>query len=37
LEIKPANIVKGQGFCRLLVGASNIQEPEGTKETEEIN
>jgi hypothetical protein len=31
LEIKPAKIVKGQGFCRLLAGASNIQEPESTK------
>eukprot|EP00253_Pinus_taeda_P016194 PITA_16194 len=26
LEIKPANIFRGQGFCRLLVGASNILE-----------
>eukprot|EP00253_Pinus_taeda_P034210 PITA_34210 len=26
LEIKPAKIVRGQGFCRLLAGASNIQE-----------
>lgn len=33
LEIKLAKIVKGQGFCRLLVGASNIQETEGTKGT----
>ena len=24
LEIKPEKIVKGQGFCRLLAGASNI-------------
>ena len=37
LEIKPAKIVRGQGFCRLLAGASNIQESEGTKHTEEIN
>jgi len=37
LEIKPAWIVKGQGFCRLLAGASNIHEPESTEETEEIN
>lgn len=26
IEIKPTNIVKGQGFCRMLVGASNISE-----------
>ena len=26
LEIKPAKIVRGQGFCRLLAGASNIPE-----------
>eukprot|EP00253_Pinus_taeda_P035379 PITA_35379 len=25
-EIKPANIVKGQGFCRMLAGASHISE-----------
>eukprot|EP00253_Pinus_taeda_P020765 PITA_20765 len=28
LEIKPAKIVRGQCFCRLLAGASNIQESE---------
>jgi len=37
LEIKPAKIVKGQGFCKFLAGASNIQEPEITKDIEEIN
>eukprot|EP00253_Pinus_taeda_P032005 PITA_32005 len=26
IEIKPANIVKGQGFCKMLVGASRISE-----------
>eukprot|EP00253_Pinus_taeda_P011607 PITA_11607 len=31
LEIKPAKIVRGQGFCRLLAGASNIQESEKTE------
>lgn len=25
-EIKPTNIVKGQGFCRMLAGALNISE-----------
>ncbi|MCY6488077.1 hypothetical protein, partial [Actinobacillus pleuropneumoniae] len=25
-EIKPANIVKGQGFCRMLARASHISE-----------
>jgi len=24
LDIKPTKIVKGQGFCKLLAGASNI-------------
>jgi len=37
LEIKPAKIVRGQGFCRLLAGASNIQEPGDTEYIEEIN
>eukprot|EP00253_Pinus_taeda_P007727 PITA_07727 len=37
LEIKPAKIVRGQGFCRLLAGASNIQESGDTKHIEEIN
>ena len=37
LEIKPTKIVRGQGFCRLLAGASNIQVLEGTKDIEEIN
>ena len=26
LEIKPANIVRGQGFCKMLAGASQISE-----------
>ena len=26
IEIKPANIVRGQGFCRMLAGASQISE-----------
>ena len=26
LEIKPAKIVRGQGFCRLLAGESNVLE-----------
>eukprot|EP00253_Pinus_taeda_P022838 PITA_22838 len=26
LEIKPANIVRGQGFCKMLAGASQIYE-----------
>eukprot|EP00253_Pinus_taeda_P031222 PITA_31222 len=37
LEIKPAKIVRGQGFCRLLAGASNIQESGDTDQIEEIN
>ena len=37
LEIKPAKIVKGQGFCRLLAGASNIPESGDTEHMEEIN
>eukprot|EP00253_Pinus_taeda_P012670 PITA_12670 len=37
LEIKPARIVRGQGFCRLLAGASNIQESGDTEHIEEIN
>jgi len=37
LEIKPAKIVRGQGFCRLLAGGSNIPELEDTNHTEEIN
>eukprot|EP00253_Pinus_taeda_P031606 PITA_31606 len=36
LEIKPAKIVKGQGFCRLLAGASNIQEPEEKPEAQKV-
>ena len=26
IDIKPAKIVRGQGFCRLLAGAHNIPE-----------
>eukprot|EP00253_Pinus_taeda_P005008 PITA_05008 len=40
LEIKPAKIVRGQGFCRLLAGASNIQEaekPEAQKVLQELH
>eukprot|EP00253_Pinus_taeda_P027097 PITA_27097 len=37
LEIKPAKIVRGQGFCRLLAGASNIPESGDTDQFEEIN
>ena len=37
LDIKPTKIVKGQGFCRLLVGPSNIQEHEDSNSIEEIN
>eukprot|EP00253_Pinus_taeda_P018142 PITA_18142 len=37
LEIKPAKIVRGQGFCRLLAGASNILELGDTDHVEEIN
>eukprot|EP00253_Pinus_taeda_P022331 PITA_22331 len=36
-EIKPTNIVRGQGFCRLLAGASNIQESGDTEHIEEIH
>eukprot|EP00253_Pinus_taeda_P026102 PITA_26102 len=37
LEIKPAKIVRGQGFCRLLAGASNIPESSDTYQSETIN
>eukprot|EP00253_Pinus_taeda_P031324 PITA_31324 len=37
LEIKPTKIVKGQGFCRLLAGASNIPESSDTDQFEAIN
>ena len=37
LEIRPAKIVRGQGFCRILAGASNIPESSDTGPTEEIN
>eukprot|EP00253_Pinus_taeda_P006285 PITA_06285 len=37
LEIKPSKIVRGQGFCRLLAGASNIPESSDTDQSETIN
>eukprot|EP00253_Pinus_taeda_P030545 PITA_30545 len=37
LEIRPAKIVRGQGFCRILAGASDIPESSDTGPTEEIN
>ena len=37
LEIRPAKIVRGQGFCRILAGASNIPQSSDTDPTEEIN
>eukprot|EP00253_Pinus_taeda_P002734 PITA_02734 len=37
LEIKLAKIVRGQGFCRLLAGASNIPESSDTDQFEAIN
>eukprot|EP00253_Pinus_taeda_P025277 PITA_25277 len=37
LEIKPAKIVRGQGFCRLLAGASNIPESSDRDQFEAIN
>lgn len=37
MDIRPTNIVKDQGLCRLLAGASNIQEYEGTNNIKEIN
>eukprot|EP00253_Pinus_taeda_P013163 PITA_13163 len=37
LEIKPAKIVRGQGFCRLLVGASNVLKSSDTDQPETIN
>eukprot|EP00253_Pinus_taeda_P009284 PITA_09284 len=37
LEIRPEKIVRGQGFCRILAGASNIPESSDTDPTEEIN
>eukprot|EP00253_Pinus_taeda_P012813 PITA_12813 len=37
LEIRLAKIVRGQVFCRILAGASNIPESSDTGPTEEIN
>eukprot|EP00253_Pinus_taeda_P022345 PITA_22345 len=37
IEIKPAKIVRGQGFCRLLAGASDIPESSDTDQPEIIN
>eukprot|EP00253_Pinus_taeda_P029459 PITA_29459 len=37
IEIKPTKIVRGQGFCRLLAGASNIPESSDTDQPETIN
>eukprot|EP00253_Pinus_taeda_P005698 PITA_05698 len=37
IEIKPAKIVRGQGFCRLLASASNIPESNDTDPPETIN
>eukprot|EP00253_Pinus_taeda_P010379 PITA_10379 len=37
LEIKPTKIVRGQGFCRLLAGASNIPKSGDIDHIEEIN
>eukprot|EP00253_Pinus_taeda_P010355 PITA_10355 len=37
IEIKPTKIVRGQGFCRLLAGASNILESSDTDQPEIIN
>eukprot|EP00253_Pinus_taeda_P015172 PITA_15172 len=37
IEIKPAKMVRGQGFCRLLAGASNIPESSDTDQPETIN
>jgi len=37
LDIKLAKIVKGQDFCRLLAGASNIREHEGSNPIKKIN
>eukprot|EP00253_Pinus_taeda_P011268 PITA_11268 len=37
LDIRPAKIVRGQGFCRILAGASNIPKSNDTGPTEEIN
>eukprot|EP00253_Pinus_taeda_P025178 PITA_25178 len=37
LEIKPSKIVRGQGFCRLLAGASNIPKSSDTDQPKTIN
>ena len=37
LDIKAAKIVRGQGFCRSLAGASNIPEHEGSDNALQIN
>lgn len=37
IDIKPAKIVRGQGFCRLLTGASNIPDHEDSDSTAQVN
>ena len=37
IDIKPANIVRGQGFCILLAGASNIPEHQDQDNTIQVN
>jgi len=36
IEIKPTNIVKGQGFCRMLAGASNMSETQHSSDKVKI-
>ena len=37
INIKPMNIVRGQGFCRLLTRASNIPDHEDSNNTPQVN
>jgi len=37
IDIRPVKIVRGQGFCRLLDGASNIPENEDSDKTLQVN
>jgi len=37
IDIKPLKIVRGEGFCRLLAGASNILDHEDSNNTAQVN
>ena len=37
IDIKPAKIVRGQGFCRLLAGAHNIPENQDSNQDIQVS